>query len=58
MKLIKLILVLSVILGALMSCSDDDDGDGPTVVLRDPEEVRDENTVDIESFLETHFLNL
>ena len=41
-------------LGFIFSCSSDDDTGGP-LELRDPEEVRDENLLQIESFLETHF---
>ena len=55
MKLIRLFFILPLFFGVLLSCSSDDDGGSPGVELRDPEEVRDENTVDIESFLETHF---
>lgn len=42
----------------LSSCSDDDDGGGTSVELRDPEEVKVENTEQIEAFLETHFYEL
>jgi len=41
-------------LGFIFSCSSDDDT-GEPLELRDPEEVRDENLLQIESFLETHF---
>lgn len=41
-------------LGFIFSCSNDDDT-GEPLELRDPEEVRDENMLQIEGFLETHF---
>jgi hypothetical protein len=42
-------------LGFIFSCSDDDDAASEQVELRDPEEVRDENMLQIEGFMETHF---
>jgi hypothetical protein len=42
-------------LGFIFSCSDDDDAASEQVELRDPEEVRDENMLQIEEFLSTHF---
>lgn len=38
----------------LSSCNNDDDG-VPTVEIRDPVEVYEENAVEIESFLQTHY---
>lgn len=52
MKLQRLLFIL--MLGFIFSCSDDDDS-GEPIELRDPEEVRDENMLQIEGFLETHF---
>jgi hypothetical protein len=52
MKLQRLLFIL--MLGFIFSCSSDDDT-GEPLELRDPEEVRDENLLQIESFLETHF---
>jgi hypothetical protein len=52
MKLQRLIFVL--MLGFIFSCSDDDDA-AEQVELRDPEEVRDENMLQIKGFMETHF---
>jgi len=49
-----LFLVFSLLL--LNSCgSDDDDGASSSIQLRDPEEVKVENQIEIENFLETHF---
>ena len=53
MKLQRLLLIL--MLGFIFSCSDDDDAASEQVELRDPEEVRDENMLQIEEFLSTHF---
>jgi hypothetical protein len=52
MKLQRLLFIL--MLGFIFSCSNDDDT-GEPLELRDPEEVRDENMLQIEGFLETHF---
>jgi hypothetical protein len=52
MKLQRLLFIL--MLGFIFSCSDDDDTSEP-VELRDPEEVKDENMLQIEEFLSTHF---
>lgn len=55
MKLMKKIIVLSLCSILLWACSSDDDEGGNEVELRDPEEVKVENMIEIESFLETHF---
>ena len=56
MKLMKFIIPLCLIVSFMASCgSDDDDGGGNTIQLRDPEEVKVENQIEIENFLETHF---
>ena len=51
----KNFLLIGLMIVALSSCNKDDDGGGATVQLRDPEEVKIENQVELESFLETHF---
>lgn len=57
MKLRKILLPLFAIpLLGLFSCNNDDDG-GSTVQLRDRQEVYDEDIVEIEEFLSTHFYN-
>jgi len=53
MKLQSLLFIL--MLGFIFSCSNDDDA-GEPIQLRDPEEVKDENMLQIEEFLSTHFL--
>lgn len=49
------IVFLSLCFLLLWACSNDDDDGGVTVEIRDPEEVKVENMIEIESFLETHF---
>ena len=51
-------LVLISILFALISCDSDDDTGGEVIELRDVEEVKVENTEQIETFLETHYFEL
>jgi hypothetical protein len=53
MKLQRLLFIL--MLGFIFSCSDDDDIPRITIELRDPVEVREENMLQIEDFLSTHF---
>jgi len=55
MKLRYILIVSSLILGVFSSCSSDDDNGATQVELRDPEEVKDENSIQIEEFLQTHF---
>lgn len=55
MKLMNKIVVLSLCSLFFLACSDDDDNGGTKVEIRDPEEVKVENMVEIESFLETHY---
>lgn len=55
MKLRYLLIVFSLFLGLMSSCSSDDDQGGVTIEIRDPEEVKEENAVEIEQFLQTHF---
>jgi len=55
MKLQSLLFIL--MLGFIFSCSNDDDT-GEPIQLRDPEEVKDENMLQIEEFLSTHFYKL
>ena len=55
MKLRNILILLTIGLGALAACSPDDDQGGNLVELRDPEEVKDENAIQIEAFLQTHF---
>lgn len=55
MKLIKFLFVSLVFVGLITSCGDDDDGDDFSVEIRDPEEVKIENAIEIEEFLESHF---
>ncbi len=58
MKLRYILIVFGLILGVFSSCSSDDDNGGNRVELRDPEEVKDENAIQIEEFLQTHFYEL
>ena len=52
MKVLVLTCLLS---GFLTSCGSDDGGGGNQIQLRDPEEVKVENQIEIEDFLATHF---
>lgn len=54
MKLRQYLIIFTLLSLALISCSDDDDG-ATKVEIRDPEEVKEENAVQIEEFLQTHF---
>ena len=54
MKVFKIFFILPLFLGVLFSCSNDDDAP-PGIELRDPEEVRDEDNAEIETFLESHY---
>lgn len=55
MKLRYSLIFFSLFLTLFSSCRDEDDDGGPDVVLRDIEEVKEENAIEIENFLETHF---
>lgn len=54
MKLRYILIIFILSFGFFWSCSDDDDG-ATRVEIRDPEEVKDENAIQIEEFLKTHF---
>lgn len=53
-KLILPILSLSLI---ILSCGDDDEEDFTSVEVRDSQEVLDENIIEIDTYLTTHFFN-
>jgi hypothetical protein len=58
MKLRYILIVFCLGLGLFSACSPDDDDEVNRVELRDPEEVKDENAIEIEQFLQTHFYEL
>ncbi|MBZ9627418.1 hypothetical protein LB450_04830 [Psychroflexus sp. CAK1W] len=55
MKIQNLVLIFTLFL--IVSCSSDDE-EAPEVVLRDVEEVKTENMLQIENFLQTHYYEL
>ena len=58
MNLTRLPILLLLLIGCVtLSCSNDDDGN-EFADLRDPNEVNDENRIEIETFLETHYFKI